>query len=304
MESPELAPIDPNDQAFLDYLGKHLGVLAVEYVDLDANANPKGPRQILSYSGFFAVLDGQWYFVTAGHVFDRDDEKDGKRLVGLVQALRASAIGITSAMICDFFGPDAKLEGGPTIIDFPDVLKDTIYVNDEILGLDFAFMPLRDWYVTSVKGNGVEPLEIAKKYYKGKAQKYVVIGFPDEEKRPSNDPRNAQDGSVRLCFLRMDKCRLPRNLRKPKLPYFAAKLPDEGPNSAEGFSGSPVFAVDVDLKKNRTYYTLIGIDYSWFDDEKIVMGCLLKGVVAQVRKRLKKSKAKAKARNKTKGKRK
>src|SRR4051794_35941677 len=29
-------------------------------------------------SGFFIVLDDQWYFVTAGHVFERSDGKVGR----------------------------------------------------------------------------------------------------------------------------------------------------------------------------------------------------------------------------------
>jgi hypothetical protein len=279
-----LAPKIPpeNDLRLLDHLAQHLGVLNVEYNNLDASGKQVGKSAVKTYSGFFIDLDAQWYFVTAGHVFE------GTGGDGLLQAVKNKQVEIKGASILDFFGPNAKLEGGPTNIDFASVVQDTIIANDDPLGIDFAFMPLRDWYVTSIKGNGVIPLEI--KNYKGTAQKYVVIGFPDEEKKASPDPNNPQAGTIRLCFARMDKCRLPRHLKEPALPYFAAKLPDEGPASAMGFSGSPVFAVDVDLKKGRTYYTLIGIDYKWYPTERIVVGCLMKCVLAEFRKRLKKRK--------------
>jgi hypothetical protein len=121
--------------------------------------------------------------------------------------------------------------------------------------------------------------------YKGEAMKYVLVGFPDEEKFPSPTD-SSLEASVRPCFARMDRCELPHHLPKPTLPYFAAKLPDEGPVSPAGFSGSPIFAVDVDTEVNRTCYSLIGIDYKWHKAERIVVGCLMKDVVAEFQKRL------------------
>jgi hypothetical protein len=275
------------DLTFLTHLGKHLGVLGVEYVLVDKDGRDKGKPQMQTCSGFFIVLDNQWYFVTAGHVLERADGP-----LGIKQALDAKAIRITRAFLADYFGPDAKPHpfGSdevwlPTVIDLHDPLAQAVFINDDTTGLDFAFLPLRDFYVASVTKNGVVPLTEDQWEYHGEAMKYVLVGFPDEEKSPSATD-SSPEASVRPCFARMDRCELPSHLPKPTLPYFAAKLPDEGPVSPAGFSGSPIFAVDVDVGANRTYYALIGIDYKWHKSERIVVGCLMRDVVAEFRKRL------------------
>src|SRR2546428_13677808 len=91
------------DLVFLEHLGKYLGVLAVEFVFLDKDGKDKSKPQMRTYSGFFIVLDNHWYFVTAGHVFERTDGP-----VGLKQALDGKAIRIKRAFLADYFGPDAK----------------------------------------------------------------------------------------------------------------------------------------------------------------------------------------------------
>jgi hypothetical protein len=269
-----------SDLLFLEHLGKHLGVLAVQYVVLGQDGKSKSTPELSTYSGFFIVLDDQWYFVTAGHVFERSDG-----CVGLKQALDAQAIHITTAFLADYFGPDAKPHrfGSdkvwlPTIIDLHDALVQAVFINDPVKGLDFAFVPLRDFYVASLTKSGVVPLTEDQWQYRGEAMKYVLVGFPDEEK--------SSESSVRPCFARMDRCELPSHLPQPTLPYFAATLPDEGPGSPQGFSGSPIFAVNVDVAANRTYYALIGIEHQWHRSDRIVVGCLMNDVVDEFRKRL------------------
>jgi hypothetical protein len=83
----------------------------------------------------------------------------------------------------------------------------------------------------------------------------------------------------------MDRCTLPNHLPKPSLSYFAAELPPGEPRSAVGFSGSPIFAVDVDVQGDKTYYSLIGIEYKWWKSERIIVGCLMKDVVSEFWKR-------------------
>src|SRR5262249_44458895 len=92
------------------------------------------------------------------------------------------------------------------------------------------------------------------------------------------------DASVRPCFARMDCCELPSHLAKPTLPYLAATLPDPGPVSPMGFSGSPIFAVDINTERDCTDYSLIAIDYKWHPKERIIVGCLITDVVAELRK--------------------
>ena len=186
------------DLRFLDYLGSHLGLLAVEYVFLDKKGKDTGQTKMQTCSGFFVVLDDQWYFVTAGHVFHRSGER-----VGLKQAVDEKAIRITRSFIADYFGPDAKPFGPPsdpvhlpTIEDFGEILAKALFVNDDVRGLDFAFVPLRPLYVESVTAMGVKPLTEPQWQPVTDTAIYVLVGFPDEEKTPSATT-SSEDVAVR-----------------------------------------------------------------------------------------------------------
>ncbi len=251
----------------------------------------RGPRiaklEMRSYSGFFVVLDDLWYFVTAGHVFERSDG-----IVGLKQAVNDKRIRITRASIADYFGPDAKPYGSgsdriglPTIIDFYEVLSATVFINDDSRNLDFAFLPLREFYVSGVTANGVKPLREDDWQADGEPHKYVLVGFPDEEKLPtSSDPTEAAE--IRLCLARMDRCDLPGGVTTPAYPYLAAKLPDDGPITPVGFSGAPIFAARLDADGATTFYWLVAIQSKWYPVERIIVGCVMPTVVSEVRKLL------------------
>ena len=276
-----MTPISDADLEFFALLRQHIGLLGVEYEAIDSAGKPADMPRMLSCSGFFIVLDGHWYFVTAGHAFQRSDGE-----IGLWQALQAGSIRIKRSFIADYFGPGAQQSVSrplPTIVDFENVLSKSIFMEDDAAGLDFAFLPLRDFYADGIRSNGVVPLTETL-WQQPAGMKYVLVGFPDEEKTPS--PSNTGiDAAVRPCFARMDRCQLPSHLAKPTLPYVAAMLPDPGPTSPKGFSGSPIFAVDIDTEQDCTHYSLIAIDYKWHPAERIVVGCLMTDVVAEFRKR-------------------
>jgi hypothetical protein len=131
--------------------------------------------------------------VTAGHVFHRTGER-----AGLKQAIETRAIRVTRASIADYFGPGAKPHGSgaaktylPTLIDFDEVIASVVFLNDETRGLDFAFVPLRTFYVQGVMANGVAPITEPTWQPDLGAVMYVLVGFPNEEKTPS-----ATDASV------------------------------------------------------------------------------------------------------------
>jgi hypothetical protein len=271
-----MTPTLEGDLVFMDYLGRHLGVLTVEYVPLN-DGKDNGNPLVETCSGFFIILDNQWYFISAGHVFERTDNK-----LGLRQALDQKAIRVTKASIADFFGSNVRVST-PTSIDFHSVIARTVVVIQDDVGLDFAFVPLQDRYSVAMHLNGIVPLTEDQWQNHGDAGKYVLIGFPDEEKTPSRTDASI-DASVRMCMARMDKCDIPSHLPTPTLPYFAAKLPNDGPVKPVGFSGSPIFTQDNDA--TGTYYSLHAIDYKWYPAERIIVGCLMTHVVAEFRKQI------------------
>jgi hypothetical protein len=275
-----------NDPHFLQRFGRFLGLLGVEFVPLDAEGRDRGTPQMRTYSCFFIELDSRSYFVTAGHNFERSDGP-----LGLRQAIDTKAIRVRRAFLADYFGPDSKpycVDSQevylPTVLDQDEPFANTFFMNDESLGLDFAFMPLRDFYVRSITQAGVVPLTEAQWQYRGEATTYALVGFPDEEKSPSPEESSAQ-ATVRPCLSRMHRCDLPSQIAEPRLPYFAAKLPDDEPVSPMGFSGSPIFGEYLNAETKTVDYSLVAIDYAWHKAERIVVGCLMTEVVSEFRTR-------------------
>jgi hypothetical protein len=246
---------------FMQTLGKHLGVLHVGFYILNKQGRRiKGPLYD-TYSGFFLALGEKnaeaWFFVTAGHVFRRNDN-----LVGLLH----EQIEVFEVSLVDYIGRDRKTEHA-TIIPV-DHLRQTVAKYDES-GFDYAFLRLHSFFVESIRLNGVVPL--TDWYDTDDAEKYVVIGFPDQEK----------DGSdyVGLAMTGLQKCELPPDRPKPSMPYFTAKLPDEEPASAVGFSGSPIFAIKYDPATEGLLYILLGIQHSWHPKERIVVGTYMRDIL-------------------------
>jgi hypothetical protein len=275
------------DHPVLKEVRKHLGLLAIEFVRLDSNGKHIGAAEMQSYSGFFVALDDEVFFVTAGHVLQRDGT-DGR--LGLVQARDAKAIRINRAFIGDYFSPHAETYSSgsgeliplPTIVELSHLLEKAVYFNDKATGLDFAFMPLREFYVRGITANGTVPITEAWWQENVRATKFVLAGFPDEEKTPSATDTSAE-ATVCLCFAVMERCELPDHLSRPSLPYFAAKLPDSDPISPVGFSGSPIFGVVEE--PGKASYTLVAIDHKWHPAERIIVGCFMTDVVSEFRRR-------------------
>jgi hypothetical protein len=237
----------------LKHFSKHIGVLFVHYAIYDKHGRKCG-QQHEFYSGFFIILDGQWYFVTAGHVFWREPED---KEIGLLQALKAGRIRFIEMSLAEYFGRNAKSRIS-TVLSAEEVVETVVYVNNSALGLDFALIPLRQWYVDSIKANGIEPLT---QWCEDEATMYAVIGFPaDEQQKYPARPNDIRAGVLHTAMIMMEKCERPDHHTKSKLPVFAAKLPDDEPYSAVGFSGSPIFAVHQ--VSERTGYCLLGIDYA------------------------------------------
>lgn len=264
------------DETWMKFIGRYIGCLAVTYYMLDANGNNTGDPLTNTYSGFFIKLADQWFFVVAGHVFKRSSND---KKVGLEQAIARKAIRIVSAAILDYFGDNAKVFSA-TAIDYESVLNKTVFVNDDEYGLDFAFLPLREWYVASVTGNGVVPFVEDNWKYEDDAQQYRIIGFPEELQIPCVCTDSKILGYVRPVFAVLSKCNVPARFKR-KIARFAGKLPDEGPKHAIGFSGSPVIALNANNGKTDIY--LVGIEVEWDEDERTVIVCLMKDVVEAYR---------------------
>jgi hypothetical protein len=228
-------------------------------------------------SGLFVILDGKWYFVTAGHVFKNSTD------TGLEQLIGRKIIRIESAGILDYFGMDASAPHRPTMIDYDAALEKAIYLNEDDVGLDFAFLPLQDADVTKITDKGVKPFVEGNWQYEAKAEQYRITGFPEEEKIPSSCTDTQITSYIRPISVAMDRCDLPAGVDKPTYPYFAAKLLSPLPASAVGLSGSPIMAFNK-AQSGGSIGDLVGIDVAWYEVSRIVKGSPMKYVVTEFRK--------------------
>lgn len=270
---------------FVKHVGRFVGCLAVSFVSLDKKGNGVGDPATHTYSGFFIKVDGHWFFVTAGHVFIREDgdtDEHGNQLLGLQQAIAKKLIRIVGCSLIDYIGENATTPT-PTILDYDSVLENTVFINQSAFGLDFAFMPLRELYVKGVSASGVIPFEEPNWQPVETAMSHYVVGFPDELKTQLPYSDGHIKGLLELRGFEVTKCDLPPSIPVPSYPFFAAKLVDTGLISAVGLSGSPIIAVNVLVAQKQTTYTLVGIDSGWHKSERIIVGCPMYYVVALFR---------------------
>lgn len=270
--------LDDSEKArvFLKYIGRHFGCLAVTYFALDARGGRVGEPMMRAYSGFFLLLDERWFFVTAGHVFENSEEPEK----GLEYLLRKNRIEIVRTSLIDYLGIGAKIHQ-PTILVYEDVPK--FYVDDRSLGLDFALLPLRDFYVEGVKSNGICPIMEKNWLLEGNAEAlgYGVLGLP-EESQIMNQPTEHVAGWLRPVFARVDKCDRPSDAPAPNYPLFVARLRGDNPRSIVGMSGGPIYGLKREADGSIGYW-VAAIQASWKRSERIVYGCPVSVAVAVFR---------------------
>jgi hypothetical protein len=211
-------PFIEEEARWMKSLGQYIGCLAVTYVPLDANGDDDGTPMTDICSGFFIILDEHWFFVTAGHVFMND------KGVGLEQQIERKRIRIESAGILDYFAMEPSDDHRPTMIDYAAVLERTIYLNEKECRLDFAFLPLPDGTVRTIKGKGVKAFIEGNWENEAKAEQYRITGFPEEEQIPSSCTDTQVISYIRPVSVATEPCALPAGVPEPKYPYFAAKL--------------------------------------------------------------------------------
>lgn len=258
------------ERVFLSYIMRHLGCLAVTYVALDRDGLPQGDERVATYSGFFIVVDGRWFFVTAGHVFDDPDE-------GLEVLRTKRRIQVLQASLLDYFGVDAVVPH-PTIISYEEVPK--IYVDrGKTLGLDFALLPLRDFYVAGVQSNNVKPFEERNWQLEGRADAiaYGILGFPNEE-TSAIDTDTKVGVHIRPIFVRIEKCDPPEDAPKTTYPLFVARLLSPQPVTVKGMSGGPILGLRKE-PNGTTGYWVAALQAHWKKSDRIIYGCPMTTVI-------------------------
>ncbi len=124
--------------ALMSHFGQHVIGLAGTYYHLNAAGDRSSEEKFYFYSGCIFSVKGDWWIVTAGHVFD-----------DLESAVTQKQVVVAQQFLVDYIG-DNPSDPRPIPFDFLSMRKVWKYEN----GLDFAVIPLLPFYRNLLeKGN-------------------------------------------------------------------------------------------------------------------------------------------------------
>lgn len=264
---------DPEQQRIwkelYDNFCRHLVCLAVRYCQVDRNGQRESVERIAHYTFFIVSVGERWFLITSGHVL--------KEIEGRVRNPR---IRIEYFMLADFFGEREAVKV-PTPFSFDP--EESFYEDNNQLGLDFGFIPLRAWYVTGLRANGIIP--ITEQYWTRPHDPpitaYFMLGFPQDLNLARNlptkpgDERNASATPVLVSVERVDDpATLPDSVptRETTFPRFIGRITAaEIEFRVEGMSGGPIFGL-VDVGSSAAY-TVVAMQNSWHAPTRTLFGC-------------------------------
>jgi hypothetical protein len=264
-EQSALQDLEDAKKQILAYFGNHLVSLAGSYVEIDAAGRDVGEKKFFAYSGFIMSVRGVWCLVTAGHCIEN-----------LEQPLRAKQIRLTNCLLADYFG-DAPRVREPMPFDYEGA--HALAVHDPAAGLDFALVPLREFYRMSLEANGIRAISeenwVAQE--PDACDFFAILGLPeclvpDPGALVPHGDRVA--GHVNPTLVWVSPVTLPpEELPAATFPWFigrvgaAAALP-----SIVGMSGGPIFG----FKKGEDgllRYWIVAVQSRWRPDTRITFGC-------------------------------
>jgi len=258
---------------FLNQFCQHIvslgGVDARIEPGADTDEESRWDTKQFCVSAFVLSVRGNWFLVTAGHILRELDErlKAGRRMI--------------RSFLMD--GTASGLELPP----IPFVLGRTPqwYEYDEVEGMDYALIPLRDGFVAPLQAAGVVALnERACADITVAADHYYLLGFPEEATRMQSTRLGGtihttiEMGTPLLPIQRVD---LPPAFMVSEWPRFYAKVPEHEsnggksngvPKSIVGMSGGPVFAFKRTSPASGKYW-VIAVQSSWDSKSRTLAAC-------------------------------
>jgi hypothetical protein len=248
----------------LRFFGKHVALL--ECLDETSIHEIDGYEygEILTASGFIACLDGHWFFVTAGHVFQdwADRVAKGNRL--------------TNFSIDDTWGAQGNSTQAIPF-DYASAFKNSIF--DEKSGSDVAVLFLEPYYVQLLRKNGIEAIDINRACPSPVPENldgYFVLGCPSE-----SSIQVVAHGKLRisrnLTLIKMKLLDDPPQSWNKGSPRFFGKidLADVPLNSIRGMSGGPI--IGIRQEKGQMYYYIIALQSTWNVDTGNTTGSYIFG---------------------------
>lgn len=265
--------------------GCHLVSLIALRQPLDEHGQPKGKMLPFFASGTVMQINGDWWWVTAGHNIDQIHKT--------VRQEKYTGFGLV-----DHYGTGSDRQN---YIPFDYDDADIIHEYDENNGVDYALIKLPKHIVRLLKANNVKA--VTKKEWNANPLPFdffFMMGLSKDHHEYSTTD-NRQGYVVRTnakpSVIYIEKIEKPKKeWQQSKYPRFIGKVGSKF--NIEGMSGGPIFGLVLDTLEFR----VVAIQSSWLKTKRISFGFPLRTIGKLAEKTLKGRATKAAKRQATKGK--
>ncbi len=255
---------------------KELGDYFQSFVSLSGCYSPRGGHDVRAgvfhNSGFILSQAEQWYWITAGHVFDHPER-------GIETLRKSGRISLDRCWLIDSFRTrNPAIEGIPFAYwEYP-----FICVYNQQQGIDLFAVKLSDNHRSLLEANGIRPLSEANwepieiDQFAG----FLMCGLPVEledtkieQRHDSYDVRTKPVPVVVYCELERD---IPDGHQTPT-PRFVARIHRDA-GDITGMSGGPVFGV-ISSEPNLH---VVALQNSWNSRSRLSFGCPISEVIQRL----------------------
>lgn len=215
-----------------------------------------GDERVIVFSGFIADIQGEWVYVTAGHILRR-----------LKTAMDAGAKFGTWRLGDDTAGGQFQGIAIPFHFD-PD---EWMVIEDEDLGIDYAAVVLRTLYRAALDAGGARPLPYeAWGSNLSEHNFWALMGVPSESVKYDGQSIIAAK-TVTLVLEPTDSPAGPSE--KDEYRFYGKLVGDslKAVGSVDGMSGGPIFALRA--IEGVWHYSVIGVQSGWFPGDRILIAC-------------------------------
>lgn len=247
---------NPSREDVVGYLAKHF--ISLGWFDKTPGARAvenSGRGCYNNASGFLISVQNQWFWVTAGHIFeDIKTAIDTGQKLGEWHLDDSDALGARSNM--------------PIPFDFDNAFRTYFY--DEDSGVDYALIYLEPYYRNLLQRNNIEPLN-EQAWRVGLPEDfdfYFLIGIPDECVQPQMNAEVIIKGCMLIPVQRIDDPPEEILTDMPRL-YFKISVINI---NIQGMSGGPIFG----FRKNnegQLKYWVIALQSGLFKNKRIITAC-------------------------------
>lgn len=247
----DISPMNSFTKSVADSLGRHFVTLSCVQYPSDSSE-----MRIHVFSGFVMAINGEWFYVTAGHI------------------LRDIKLSIDSGAVFDIWRLGDQTAGkcfANTAVPYDFQLDKWLVLENADAGLDYATVHIDGLLRLALEAGGVIALEPSSWGDHLTDHKYwSLVGIPKESV--------AYDGktiiTARVVMAPLIPTEMPHIPEYKAHNQFYAKLADGSDDfvkDIDGMSGGPIFML---CKVEETWkYKVIGVQSAWYPSSRTVAAC-------------------------------